>query len=737
MAMTMAMAEKEGQGDDAAAVRKDSNGSRKPKRFGMFSRGGLKRLGSITQGEEGLITKNVALRESTGGKEFKGGKKYLQIAVDSKEMLAWDNLDANMVNYRHGVESTEEEMKKEDKTIAAVENGMAQKATQERFALGALEPVRNVENYDLGIAKQYPHLVVGSGKPKLRRESGSKTKESRGGKMKMKQGPRHDREPSARDFALKRPTASSSSEGVLYGNIPGPTNVAFCYAPVEMPALIATLGTSDRDPDRNSASESRSPVPKSPVPAPVPASIPLWPGAPMPKTPQHSAQNSAEVAISPSVDKHSISPSVLSATDSIQSDAESGIIMNAQNAEFVRAQDAAGYYVGGVRKPPKPGPAPTRALPSLPEGHDAAASALRRPKNFSQGRTSIESALERSSAKGPPISPTRRYRYSPIKTPTRRSSAVAVETEIHVPFEPGLLDSPNISPATRTITPSPGGDPSGNNMSPITMEQKQVRRVRSIKALKKRDIERFRERQERLDGGRPELMDCKGKTDDEEIIMLPPVSDAYSFRSFLPMIDNEASRLSGLSLHTTHDRDQGRAASGLSPIIVIAEQEPTITATENHILCKGDHWRDQGSMPNDAKASGGSNVEDAIKNLPRLSLSSPDTATPTNGTKESQPVHGETHLQHYPTLSEQGSRRSMNATDIEARFEARIQALERKNSLLQRLFMAVLDTSPTLGPSNSDRSSGLSATSSLFAMEAKVDALLTLVQENKRMSAGL
>lgn len=725
---------------DVEAARKDSK--RRKRTLGVFSRSGLKQLrqsagGSGQQDEVPLaknVAKNVAMRESRGGKEFKGGKKYFQIAVDSTEMLVWDknNLDANVVNRRKKLEG-----EKIESDQLAGWSGVTTKAIEEASTLPTLQPVRKADDHDSGMPGGYPHSIIGSGKPKPQRDSETMTKEKddRAAKMKMKPPmPRDDLEPNKRDFAIDG-SAISSTLVPPYAKCSSPFIMASDYTP---PATCAHKVPLDF---RNNIRESgaRTQIFKSQLSAPVPDSIPLRPRAATPKTPQHSAQNSTEVQKSPSIDRQSKAPSVLSANESIaesvQSDADSGVITKAQSVEFVRAQGAAGYYSGGPRKPPKPGPAPTRALPSLPEGHDGSSSAIGRPNNSGQNRTSIESALRRSPNKVPSGSPTKaRYQYSPMKTTAPKPAAVFCERETVVQPQPKLFPSPEIVQSTRSAVPDPCHDPLVNESNLSALERKQVKRARSTKALKMRDIERARSRQESINAAESYSIASKEEKH-EGTVVLPTVSDAYNFRSVLPMTEKQVSRFSDLSSPTLHEQDPARTANGLSPIIVVAEQEPDLSVNDARQPCEASHFSKKRRARKDAEHIGTAQALDENVAVPRLPSNSPDRDTSLNGVIAGRRrIKRETYFPGHGAVSEQDHDPLIPTSDVEAKLEARVAALEKKNGLLHRLFLAVLDTSPTLGHTNSDRSS---ATSSLFAMEAKVDALLTLVQENNRLSAEL
>lgn len=733
----------QGKQQDVEAARKDSK-PRKKRALGVFSRSGLKQLRHSTGQQDELaldknLARNVATRESRGGKDFKGGKKYFQIAVDSTEMLAWDknNLDANVVNRRK---------KREGENIESDQltgwSGVTTKAIEEASTLPTLAPVRNTGDHDSGLSKEYPHSILGSGKPKPQRESETTTKEKdvRVAKMKMKHPmPRHDMEPHERDFATNGSAISSAL-------VP---SYARCSSPVIVTSDCTPSATSVLDMPfdfRNTIRENgaRTPTSKSQLAAPVPASISSWPRAATPRTPQHSAQNSAEVKISPSIDRQSKAPSVLSASESfaesVQSDADSGVVTKAQSVEFVRAQGAAGYYSGGPRKPPKPGPAPTRALPSLPEGHDGSPSGIGRPHNSSQNRISIEYAPRRSPNKVSSNSPIKgRYQYSPMKTTMPKPPTIFFERETDVQpqqqLQPQQLSpSPETVQSTQSAVPEPRRDTLFNDSSLTASERKQVKRARSTKALKMRDIDRARCRQESLSVADSNPVGSKEETH-EGTVILPAVSDAYNFRSFLPMNEKQISRFSDLSSPTLHDQDPGRTTNGLSPIIVVAEQEPDLSINQARQPSNVNDSSKKRSAMKDAENIGTGEALDEKVTVPRLPSNSPDRETSLNSIIAGRRrIKRETCHPGHAAFQEQPHSPSVTTTDLEAKLEARVAALEKKNVLLHRLFLAVLDSSPTLGPSNSDRSS---ATSSLFAMEAKVDALLTLVQENNRLSAEL
>ncbi|KAL8905486.1 MAG: hypothetical protein Q9171_006640 [Xanthocarpia ochracea] len=182
--------------------------------------------------------------------------------------------------------------------------------------------------------------------------------------------------------------------------------------------------------------------------------------------------------------KSSPAKSGSSFVDDGQSDAESGKIMNARRAEFIHGQGAYAYHNRSARTPPKPGPAPTRALPSLPEGHDGVT-----PLSTTNKRVENKNALP---SEAPGHSPQHnapkalhkghRYRLSPVK-----NSIPADDSRIRAELKP--------SPAFAREFPQPPTSSSlllprrsEEAISTRTITQKREVDVRSLKTGRSLDI---------------------------------------------------------------------------------------------------------------------------------------------------------------------------------------------------------------------------------------------------------
>lgn len=464
-------------------------------------------------------------------------------------------------------------------------------------------------------------------------------------------------------------------------------------------------------------------------------------------TPQHSAQNSIDIKKSPcSTLKHSRAASTFSAHGSIGDDGQSDVgsveIMNAQSAEIVRAPGVAGFYARGTAKLPKPGPAPTRALPSLPEGHDGPVGMLGRVNGAIQSRIGTESALQRSPIKVPPSSPTGRYRYSPCKSPAPKLLVMPAEPNNNPENKKNRLNSSATLPGPISIIPPMRKCSLGGEMNAAILEQAQIQRVRSTNALKGRDLQRLYSDQANIEVDQPVL--CRNEeASNKEVSMLSSARHSPGI-SIQPMTKEVVkSNLTETAPSSQVGPNENRTNYKISPIVLVTEQAP-VTAlaclgqTSNDLMNGPERFEEGGILHTEqdvskkpvGASSGSENKEGSQKENPDTLLEVwPNPRVERRGSNDTT---------NHISISDQNS--FTNTKDLESKLEARISTLERKNAILLRVVMAVLDESGNLsGPSGGDRSSGLSSTSSLYGsresrLEAKFDAVLSLLQENKRLS---
>lgn len=471
-----------------------------------------------------------------------------------------------------------------------------------------------------------------------------------------------------------------------------------------------------------------------------------WPTDVLLVTPQHSAHNSLETKKSPcSTLKHSKAASAFSAHGSSVDDGQSEVgsveIMNAQSAEIVRAPGVAGFYTRGTAKLSKPGPAPTRALPSLPEGHDGPAGVYGRANGGNPARIGAEPTLERSPVKVQPSSPTGKYRYSPCKTPAPKLLVMPVEPDGTAENQRMLSDSsPNLRGSTLAVHArrkcSLGGE-----MNAAMLEQAQLQRVRSTNALKGRDLQRHYSNQTNIEAGQPRPhKETDAKSQDVNLLSSARYSPGIPDHPITKETMNVNLTETGPSLRVGSS-DQSTTCK-MSPIILVSEQVPTIDFASldrsNHITSGfersgkcGILQRAHDNSKKSLEATSGSEVkEQSQRENPGMIPEAWPKPRKSGGSNDTT---------NHVSVSDQHS--FTNTKDHESKLEARISALERKNTILLRVVMAVLDESGNLGgASGGDRSSGLSSTSSLYGsresrLEAKFDAVLSFLQENKRLSS--
>ena len=525
---------------------------------------------------------------------------------------------------------------------------------------------------------------------------------------------------------------------------------------VQDPAQDATPGPSKKPEDQKSPRCSQhipsGPWPKNNLPTTPQHSAQssvnqAWPTDALLMTPQHSAQNSIETKKSPcSTLKHSRAPSAFSAHGSIVDDGQSDVgsieIMNAQSAEIVRASGVAGFYSRSTVKLPKPGPAPTRALPSLPEGHDGLAGVLGGATSGSPSRMAAESPLERPRVKVPPGSPTSKYRYSPCKSPTPKLPLMSIEPDGTLEKQRKLSDSSPTLPGPKSAGSASWNSSFHGETTTTMLERAQIQRVRSSQTLEERGLQGTQPDQPSVEVVPSNLRYNWKEANNREGSFHPSAryNPGIAFHPVTTEVSNLKMVQKGLSspLGSIHQQTVCR----LSPIILVNEQVPTTALAP------------LGQSRNDTTNSLERFEDGGVVRKKDVSQKPPEAAPGSEDKERFQHEKADIFLEAWPKpraksrdSNDTTNRVSVsdhhfftNSKDLESKLDARISALERKNTILLRVVMAVLDESGSLsGPSGGDHSSGLSSTSSLYGsresrLEAKFDAVLSFLQENKRLS---
>lgn len=421
-----------------------------------------------------------------------------------------------------------------------------------------------------------------------------------------------------------------------------------------------------------------------------------------PQIPRSSIEEARRgTAVSPKANSRAQAPSLHSANESIvedgRSEASVGIPMMARSAEVVRPA----YSNGDIHKFPKPGPAPTGALPSLPEGLD---SVVMLPSVGPAPATPLPSP-EPSPKRA---SPAKKYRYRPLDDVVSEDTAKLLRTQtkscpkaqIVEPLDVGQRRGPSLdNPRESTTTP------------PITtsLQQKttrvdwQEKRTESRRELKLRDLNRLRSQNglgemAQATAGRA-VADEAGQA---RTTPVPDVKDSYSSPALSIPSQPEVQPSHGSIAPEIQRKPIPRPLSALSPIVVVAEQEPTAIippirasskpngnskrSSKKHSCCKDSFTQSAAHSP-----SFPSSDEESTYRQQRSRICEPQRQS-----------HAQTASTH---------RSSVLVQDLEARLEARIAELERKNALLLNAFVAVINTSAGSAPSpliNGDRLSGFS-----------------------------
>ena len=445
-------------------------------------------------------------------------------------------------------------------------------------------------------------------------------------------------------------------------------------------------------------------APSRPVASDVTATSPrsLQIGSqPCPKTPRSSGEEARiSTQASPKVYSRAQAPSVHSNNESDgQSEASVGM---AQSAEVVRPC----FYSGGSHKFPRPGPAPTGALPSLPEGHDPRTSIVILPSVDLETTTATPSP-QRSVARVPGRSSAKDYRNIP---PASEASEVNDDT--------GKLLNSRIASQANQQTPQPNSSwlsqsPSfeelhDNTLTPQTLPQSQgsgqqdwrEERARSRKELKMRHLDRFRTQHDTRDSAHSSSGGWVSTDVMRHNAQSSKMRESYSSPALLasrqPQV-NQPARQAGTMM-----KESTRPTSALSPILVVAEQAPTnfvgSSAPLSKYLPNGKRTRKRHHTQKSTYSSTAT-ASPKLETLP-LPSSDDDTAcrphrTSTLKSSSGRRSHAHTSSAHHSSL--------LPLQEL----EARVADLEKKNSMLLNAFIAVINTSAGL-PARCDSSGGFS-----------------------------
>lgn len=425
-------------------------------------------------------------------------------------------------------------------------------------------------------------------------------------------------------------------------------------------------------------------------------------------------------------------PSIVSAestAEDIQSDASSGIVSNAQSAVFVKI-------------PPQPGPAPLTPLPSLPEGLDSFVPGTPRASRSSQRLASTEN----SPPKVPPQKSPARSQYrlypsvdiSPLKkpgSPIRLNAATEPEQVVCRP-------SPPLRSKRRGISfPRSHHLPTSMSIGTLDeLEQWKEARSEITRQKKVRDLARMRSHKATIEEVEPVTRNAvhgeKYYEGGAELSSPDSYSPALSLLKHRPQPSQVSNQTAGTTLEY---RNSSTLSQELSPIIVVAEQAPVSPVQR---------------APSRKSQSNAKNVDEQLRGFKTNGfypvppqLASPALQGPEDGGKARpvsshslpipRPLASRIPTPHLSPLLRGPSRRSSHRSSLHEMngLEGRLSAMERKNAMLERAFLAVLNTPAVFSGSvglngmegacgdscsglsgqDCDRSSGTSEMESLYA----------------------
>ena len=395
---------------------------------------------------------------------------------------------------------------------------------------------------------------------------------------------------------------------------------------------------------------------------------------------------------SPAINYHSKAPSIVSAeltAEDIQSDASSGVVFNAQSAVFVKV-------------PAQPGPAPLTPLPSLPKGLDNFTPLRPKATPSSPNKASPPSSPPKVlPQKSPARSQYRLYPAVESSPPKRSTSPIRTDPAI----EEVTQRSPRLHLKKRDCSLTRSGylhtSTSDNKLDEL--EQWNKKRIDRTRQTKLRDLDRMRPQKTMIAEVEPVAQDTvNGRTYNDGAAGLPHPVDSYSSETLPVKHRSQASQVSKMSASTTPQyRDSSTLSRKLSPIIVIAEQEPTSQRRREPALDSHFNRDNHNEQTQDPKK-------------PRFYATLPHPTCPKlqgpDGKSKARPVSSQSlpvpHLLASqattgylaPPLREPSCHLFQHSPTHETSvLEARLSAMERKNSMLERAFLAVLNTSAAFG----------------------------------------
>ncbi|KZF20823.1 hypothetical protein L228DRAFT_270100 [Xylona heveae TC161] len=431
-----------------------------------------------------------------------------------------------------------------------------------------------------------------------------------------------------------------------------------------------------------------------------------------------------------STDRASMQSAIGSVAETVYSDASSGVVMNALRADMHRPAGVVGQYTNIGYKPPRPGPAPTRALPSLPENHHGRIRYINTArKAASQGARSLQS-LRSSSASLEDATARLNIRESMT---SNRPGGVIRHDPLRSESQPQLPTYRSTSDGALASGKHTRIDTSGRERASESAQRARKGREDSVRARKLRDLEAARASLERrgvevnFDPTMAKML-CDRSEPITAFFPLPKSAFSDSRTSRSSGFSGVSQGSSSLSSMGRQLKDAQRHLNTFSPIMQVIDQVPTtqydtsnrleavsqksvdavgpiepeqsINPTIITTISQSPEANSNPTSPTHIQSAAGSADHDqanhpAQTHLEPVLLTSLATTSSSSSPSSNRTVKGPGSDKARSTGSGRSSLTS--STDLELKMEARLNAMERKNAILEAALLAVLQTSSNLG----------------------------------------
>ncbi|KAL8822663.1 MAG: hypothetical protein Q9191_006602 [Dirinaria sp. TL-2023a] len=406
-----------------------------------------------------------------------------------------------------------------------------------------------------------------------------------------------------------------------------------------------------------------------------------------PKTPRSSSEEAKRSTLSsPKLYSRPQASPVHSNSESVAEDGQSEASVGmAQSVEVVRPC----FYSASSHKFPRPGPAPTGALPSLPEGHDSKTSIVLLPSVDAETARATQSPRQ-SPARFPARSLAKDHRYKPSESELNDNAGQLVKTRPKSQAKQQISQS---HPAGQSETPNferlhENGSPAQIHTQPQALSRQDWReeRARSRKELKMRHLDRLRAQHDSRGAVDSPVtawapVDAIGH-DTQESKMRQSYSSPALLASRQPEVDKTPEQAA------TVDHDSARPTSALSPILVVAEQAPTSIVQFPPQSSKDDLKAKRTRKKHHTQKSTYSSTTAASPDRDSLPLPSSDDETAYRSRSNGTLRGSSARRSHAQTSSTHRS----SAVPLQE-LESRISDLEKKNAMLLNALIAVINTS--------------------------------------------